>query len=437
MSDMADMTTVLGALARDAYVWGLPLVQTRLYLRLAARRDMPFNQLYGSTSLSTPASHVPLPNVDTLYGLGWLDLGAEPQILSVPDTQDRYYLIQLNDAWLNSFCYIGRRATGTRAGQFAIVAPGWRGVLPAGVTRIDAPTRHVLALSRVLVDDAADLPAAVAVQSAFALTPLSAYPAMLRPSLPIVDAFNNFPILDPASLGVGYFDELCAGLVDNPPPAADQPFVDALAVLGLRPGAVPSREASPARRALLAAAARAGDEQVRGRKEWLLDSREVNGWTVAYGITSFIGEPLARAAVARLGPGCLVPQEGLYFTRRLGPDGAPLSGARAYEMVFPAGQLPPVDAFWSLTLYGHDMALVENPIQRYAIGDRTRGLRLEADGSLRLRIQHAMPADGPANWLPAPAPDAPPYLLFARTYQPRPALASGAYALPPVTLAAP
>lgn len=428
------MDNKLVTLARDAYVWGIPLVQTRLYLRRARELDLPFNQLFGSPRLSTPDSEVPLPNVDTLYGLGWLDLSREPQILSVPDADDRYYLIQLNDAYLNSFCYLGRRTTGTRAGRFAIFGPDWQGELPPGVTPIAAPTNHVLALTRVLVVDADDLPAARAVQDGFGLTPLSRYPEIVHPNRPIEDAFNNFPILRPAELGVGYFDELCAGLAENPPPAHDRAFIDSLAVLGIGPGERPSRSADADLQAILAAGVVQGHERIHSRPGWLIDTREVNGWMVSYGITSFIADPLDRAVVAKLGPGCLVPQEGLYFVLTAGPDGQPLTGDKRYVLDFSAGGLPPVDAFWSLTLYGGDRALVRNPIDRYAIGDRTRGLRLESDGALRIYIQHDVPAQGSANWLPAPPPAAEPFVLFLRTYQPREALSGGSYRMPPLTL---
>ena len=429
------MADDLAALARDAYIWGIPLVQTRMYLELARQLDLPFNQLFASRDLSTPQSKVPLPNVDTLYGLGWLDLTAEPLILTVPDAHDRYYLIQLNDAYLNSFSYLGRRTTGTRAGRFALVGPGWRGQLPDGATAVIAPTNHVLVLTRVLVLGEADLPAARAVQDGFSLTPLSRYPHVTNPSRPIDDAFNNFPILRPAELGIGYFDELSAGLAENPPPARDRAFVESLSALGIGAGRVPSRNAEPAIRAILAAAVESGHHAIHSRPGWLIDTREVNGWMVSYGITSFIRDPLDRAVVAKLGPGCLVPQEGLYFSLLKGPDDLPLTGDKAYVLHFPATALPPVDAFWSLTMYGGDRALVDNPINRYAIGDRTEGLRFEPDGSLRILIQHERPASGTSNWLPAPAPNAAPFHLFLRTYQPRAELASGEYRMPPLRMA--
>lgn len=420
-------------LACDAYIWGIPLVQTRLYLQLARKLNLPFNQLYGSPRLSTPDSEVPLPNVDTLYGLGWLDLTAEPQILSVPDTHDRYYLIQLNDAYLNSFCYLGRRTTGTRAARYAIVGPDWQGTLPEHVIPVHAPTNHILALTRVLVVDEADLSEARAVQAQFSLTPLSAYPHIEHPNRPIEDAFNNFPILKPADLGARYFDELCAGLAENPPPERDRDFLRHIEVLGIGPGQTPGKDADPELRRILERAVQRGHHLIHSRGGWLIDTREVNDWKVSYGITSFIEDPLDRAVVAKLGPGCLVPQEGLYFSLQTGPDGEPPHSDRAYVLHFPAGQLPPVDAFWSLTLYDSQFRLVPNPINRYAIGDRTRGLRLESDGSLRINIQHKEPEEGTSNWLPTPAKGT--FHLFLRTYQPGAALLSGEYQMPALAFA--
>ncbi len=420
-------------LACDAYIWGIPLVQTRLYLQLARELGLPFNQLYGSPRLSTPDSKVPLPNVDTLYGLGWLDLSNEPQVLNVPDTHDRYYLIQLNDAYLNSFSYIGRRTTGTRAASFAIVGPNWRGSLPDRVTPVVAPTNHVLVLTRVLVVDEDDLAEAHAVQSQLSLTPLSAFPYIKHPNKPIEDAFDNFPILQPAKLGAAYFDELCAGLEENPPPPQDRKFLALLEELGIGPGKSPGKAATLERRRMLESAVERGHQLIHSRGGWLIDTREVNGWRVSYGITSFIRDPLDRAVVAKLGPGCLVPEEGLYFSMQTGPDGQSLHGDRDYVLHFPPGELPPVDAFWSLTLYDGEFRLVPNPINRYAIGDRTAGLRLEHDGSLRVAIQATAPADGTSNWLPTPAGR--PFHLFLRTYQPQAGLLSGAYRMPALAFA--
>ncbi|MFT5674355.1 MAG: hypothetical protein ACI808_000271 [Paraglaciecola sp.] len=423
----------LTCLAREAYIWGIPLVQTRLYLKLAKELNLPFNQLFVSSDLSNPKSDVPLPNVDTLYGLGWLDLSNEPLILSVPDTDDRYYLIQLNDAYLNSFAYLGRRATGTRACEYAIVGPNWTGSLPDQAIPIAAPTNHILVLTRVLVTSSDDLPFAREIQNLLSLTNLSNYPKFTNPARPIEDAFNNFPILKPSELGVMFFDELCAGLAENPPPENDLPFISTLERLGIAAGRVPSQEASQEIQEILAQATIDANEIIHNRGGWLIDTRNVNGWMVSYGITSYINDPLDRAVVAKLGPGCLVPKEGLYFSMLDGPDNNPLTGQKNYTLKFSAECLPPVDAFWSLTLYNQDWALVSNPIDRYAIGDRTKGLKLETDGSLKILIQHCQPTDGTSNWLPAPKEGS--FHLFLRTYQPKQTLIDGTYTMPPLNIA--
>jgi hypothetical protein len=156
-------------------------------------------------------------------------------------------------------------------------------------------------------------------------------------------------------------------------------------------------------------------------------STQSNGWTVNYKVTNFIKDPLLRAAVNRYGPGTHIAEEALYFGAR--PEGGPLSGANRYTLKFSEGGLPPVDAFWSLTLYGADFGLVANPINRYSIGDRTAGLNHGADGSLEIQIQNQSPEQGSSNWLPAPEG---PYQLVLRTYQPKPALFNGDYKLPPL-----
>jgi hypothetical protein len=156
-------------------------------------------------------------------------------------------------------------------------------------------------------------------------------------------------------------------------------------------------------------------------------STKLNGWTVNYKVTNFIKDPLLRAAVNQYGPATHIAQEALYFGAK--PEGGPLSGVNKYVLNFPATGLPPVDAFWSLTLYEADFSLVENPINRYSIGDRTAGLRYGSDGSLEIQIQNRAPEEGNSNWLPAPEGS---YQLVLRTYQPKPALFNGDYKIPPL-----
>ena len=168
------------SLAQQAFVWGLPLVLSGRYIEFARKAGLAFNQFYASPDLATPATHAPGPNIDTLYGFAWLDLADGPQVIAVPDTHDRYYSIQLLDVYGNSFAYIGRRATGTKAGAFAILPPGWQGDLPTGLRALNAPTGKVLALLRTLVHGPADLPAARAIHLAYSTGALAAWPGGRR-----------------------------------------------------------------------------------------------------------------------------------------------------------------------------------------------------------------------------------------------------------------
>ncbi len=404
----ADDTANTVSIAENAYVWGFPLVLTNRYRALAG--DYPVNQFTLSTRLSSPEDKVAGPNVDTLYGFGFLDVSKEPLILHVPDTNDRYYSIHLIDAYQNSFAYVGRRATGTREGEYAITAPGWAGQLPAGVTKIESPTPHLLALTRTLVRGEQDLAAAQAIQLQYTLRTLSAYhksPALPRTT---AAAFNVFPFVNLSSAGAKVFEELNLAVKVDPPSLHER---------------VPSRNVagiggSPAE---LDQAASHANQRIAGADF----STDVNGWKVNYRITNFIEDPLLRASVSRIGPGAHVAQEALYFGAKTDRDGLPLSGEHAYSIRFPEGGLPPVDAFWSLILYGPDFALVSNPINRYSISDRTPALVKNSDGSLEIRIQSDSPENGNVNWLPSPRGR---FSLVLRTYQPRAELFNGKYRLP-------
>ena len=412
------------AIAQDAYIWGFPLVLMEWYAESARQKNIPINRFLGKQHLSTPADKIVGPNIDTLYGYAWLDLTQEPQLLHVPDTKDRYYSIQLLDAYANTFQYVGRRATGTKEGTYAIVGPNWQGTLPAGVQRIDAPTNLVLAFTRTLVSGDADLPAAQSIQRQYALAPLSAYPR-IHAQEELADAdLSLFPIPHFGTLGLEFFDNLAAGLATAPPPADDLASVKRFAKVGIESASHPSQSHDQTILSALRDAIPAADARIK-KTDY---STKLNGWSVNYKVTNFIKDPLLRASVNRFGPATHIAQEALYFSAK--PEGQPLSGANKYILKFNAGALPPVDAFWSLTLYNAvDFALVENPINRYSIGDRTAGLVYAPDGSLEIQIQNRAPAQGSSNWLPAPQGA---YQLVLRTYQPKPELFNGSYKLPPV-----
>jgi hypothetical protein len=406
----ADQSGSPGDISREAYIWGVPLVLQVTYLQRARERKFPMNRFTVSTGLASPDDKNAGPNVDTLYGFSWLDLRKEPIVLHVPDTHDRYYCIHLIDMYSNSFAYVGRRATGTKEGRYAICAQGWRGPIPTGVARIESPTSHVMALTRTLVRGPADLAAARAIQQEYTLSPLSQIAQPPLAPQEVVSAITEFPVLDLVAGGAKYFDEMGAGLAQDPPPARENAPLERFAKAGIGPNRRPSESqfASTLRESALAADALVKSTNV---------ATQVNGWRVNYRVTPFIADRLVRASVNRMGPGVHIAQEALYFGTQTDAEGKPLTGTERYRMRFAPGQTPPVDAFWSLILYGADYFLVRNPINRYSISDRTEGLAHNPDGSLDIFIQREAPEQGRENWLPAAAG---PFRLVLRTYQPRP-----------------
>jgi hypothetical protein len=409
----------LDALAEEAAIWGLPLVQTGRYLELAKSKGA-LNQFYISPALATPSLKVPGPNVDTTYGYAWLDLAKEPLVLDVPDANDRYYSIQFTDAYENTFAYVGRRETGTKAGTYVLAGLNWKGAAPAGAKVIHAPSTIVFVLTRTLVRSAADAATALDLQARFTLAPLSNYPAGKKGGVTVEDSIKVIPAFDLSGIGATYFDELDALVRAYPPTGPEAETFARYAALDI---------GTNAKRRLPASQLQAAYERGYKRVHTVgIFSKSVNGWQTNYNIEKFIKDPVRRAAVNQYGPGAHIAEEALYFSALTDHDGARLNGANHYEITFPAGQLPPVNGFWSLTLYDKDFWLVANPIDRYAIHDRTPGLKPAADGSLRILLQRDKPADA-ANWLPAPDGD---FRLILRTYQPKQELLSQKYAIPAV-----
>ena len=411
----------------QAYIWGYSLVVLKRTLRnLAVKRGVPLNQFIRAERLATPESKaVVSPNNDTLYASAWLYLRQKPIILHVPDTQGCYYSVQLMDAYTNTFAYVGRRVTGTKEGNYAIAGPSWQGTLPTGVKLIKSPTNTIWSLVRILVDGEDDLPAVRALQQQYTLTPLSAYGGGITPQQQVppdlktqAEAFN----------GLQFYDELSAALQDDLPPEDEYPLLKLLTQVGIGPNLHPSQEVKDQ-------ATIDGLKQAILEGDRLIDQKvlnrgtRVNGWTLDYKLGNYGKDYLLRAAVAKAGLGANTPEESVYFQAHVDATGKPLSGANRYVLRFDTGRLPPVDAFWSLTLYGLNRFFVANPLNRYSIGDRTKGLQYNADGSLDIYIQHEVPVGKESNWLPAPADG---FYLSIRAYQPRAELLTGAYKVPPV-----
>lgn len=430
------VTGALAALAAEAYVFAYPLVTMEL-----TRRQMTTagSTVLGSAPLNVFA-HMPVtpdasfegvvsPNADTLYSVAWLDLSAGPVQLSVPGTPGRYYLLPLYDAWTNVFACPGTRTTGSGAGEFVLVGAGWQGELPHEVERIDAPTAMVAIIGRTQVNGAHDYPAVHAVQAGYRLTSLHGVAGAAEPCPGPLDLVTA-PVDQVASLDAATFFAMAAHLMAaNPTRTADAPMVAQMARLGVAPG-LPFAWESLEPEVQQAIARGAADGLARVQAAGRRPRAEVrNGWMTAYDLGAYGTDYLQRAAVTVVGLGANLPQDAVYPMCRVDAEGEPLHGANHYLLHFEADSLPPVDGFWSLTMYNDRQFFVANPIDRYAIGDRD-GLRFNADGSLTLLIQHTSPGEGlESNWLPAPEGS---FNLMLRLFWPQPGVLERTWHVPVV-----
>jgi hypothetical protein len=415
--------TDLAALAADGFVFGYPLVVTERTMQTFAPVT-GINQPFTQKARSNASSRIVVaPNADTLYAIGVLDLRSGPLLLTLPDILDRYHTFQLLDAWTESFAYLGTRTTGGRAGTWLLAPPGWSGTVPAGATRIDAPTPQVFLLGRVLVRDDGDVPEVTALTSQVMIEPLDPD----APATPTLGASPGPPAAT-GSNGLAFWDELGDALAIDPPTTdAQRALLDRLAVLGIGPGRHPSTEVTdPATRAALDAGIVIGSARI---DDAIAATGTTNGWRFRTSIGTYGDDLETRASVARAGWGANVPAEAVYPSAVVDADGEPLDGRNLYRVHFAAGALPPVGAFWSLTLYGPDRFFVENDLHRYALGDRSPGLAYEADGALDLWVGNVVPAGREANWLPAPAG---PFSVMLRLYLPEDDVLEGRWTPPSI-----
>jgi hypothetical protein len=428
----------------EAVVYGLPLVImdiTREKVTNVAKPEgfaAPVNQFVHLRSFPDASfKDVVRANVDTLYSAAFLDLSAEPLVLSVPDTQGRYYLMPLMDAWTNIFASPGKRTTGTKPGHFAITGPGWTGELPKGVTELKSPTNMVWLIGRTQTNGPKDYAAVHKVQDGYKLVPLSVfgkpYTAPEGQVDPNVD-MKTPPVEQLQKMSSEtFFNRLAALLKSNPPPAAEAPLLDKLKAIGI----VPGEKFNPAK--LEPAVAKALEKSVSVAMEKLLAASKesgapVNGWRVPPMVLGNFGTDYGtRAVVALVGLGANLPADAVYPSLFVDADNQPLDGAHKYVIHFDKGQTPPVNAFWSITMYTADSFFVANPINRYALSS-WMPLKKNADGSLDLVVQAESPGkDKESNWLPA---DAGAFNMTLRMYWPTdkaPSILDGSWKPPAVT----
>jgi hypothetical protein len=428
-------------IAAEAYVYGFPLVLmdlSRQVMTAVAKPSTiaaPINQFNVSEKFPDATfTSVVSPNADTLYSFSWLDLSREPLVLSLPDTGDRYYLMQMLDGWTNVFASPGTRTTGNKRGDYAIVGPNFTGQIPEGVKEIKSPTSLVWIIGRTQTNGKADYAAVRALKAQYKLTPLSAWGKAYSPPAEVsvdtkVDT-KTPPVEQVAKMdGVVFFKRLTSLLKDNPPTDADKPMVEKLARIGIVSGQqFDPTKLDPAVVRGLERGAKAGFERILSTAK-KPQGKVVNGWDVMGNLGRYGTEYLFRGVVALVGLGANLPEDAIYPHAKVDADGKPLSGMSRYTIHFPKGQLPPVHAFWSITMYNSKQFFADNPIDRYAIGDRDK-LKFNEDGSLTLYVQHESPGkDKESNWLPAPKDD---FNLFMRLYWPKKEIIDGSWKPPAV-----
>ena len=370
-------------------------------------------------------------NNDTVYSMAQLDVSGGPVRLRVPDTAGRYYVLQFVDAWTNNFAYVGHRATGTEAGAFLLVPPGWEGSAGEGERVIRLPTDVASIVGRWAVAGEKDMPAVRALQAELTLEPTGRGRGLPEPAAAHED--------------LGFFEQLRTWMQAFPPAQRDCDYQQRFAPLGLLGVEPPFGDADSE----LAAGLAAGKQ----RMEAVLtkgQSPEQNGWKLTYHVFDYnldffeIGaldderwkladgpaRYLERALSARGGLWGNHGYEAAYAMVYDDGDGEQLDGRHRYELRFDTA--PPVGAFWSVTMYDlPDFFLVDNPIDRYSIGDRTPGIVHGDGGSLTIVMQHDEPTEAAdrANWLPAPAA---PFRPILRMYEPDGSVFDGGYTLPPI-----
>jgi hypothetical protein len=425
-------------LARDAWVFGLPLVYISTQIDLVThvtRPDAtraPLNQFVHYRQFPDASNKTVVGlNVDTLYSLASLDLSQEPMVLSVPPMGNRFWVMQIIDAWNNVPHAPGSRTLGEKGGNFALVGPNWKGTLPEGVTELRVPTNFVMIGGRTYTAGPDDYAAVHALQDQYKLVPLSQWGKPYTPTdnVPLKPDVADTPVPTQvlAMSPQDFFSRLNALMEKNPPYPEDTPMLERIAKLGIGPGKTFNMESfTPEVR-------KAIEEGVADGVKLMNDTprgKDVNGWRIALDLGRYGTKYPYRAGWTFYGVGGNLAEDAVYPFGETQADGKPFDGAHKYELHFTQDQIPPVNAFWSVTMYDKDSYLVPNAINRYALGDRS-GMKVGGDGSLTIYIQPDSPGkDKESNWLPSPKEG--PFKLALRLYSPKKQVADGTWTPPAV-----
>ena len=412
-------------ITKQAYIYAYPLVTAIVTKEIMAQKA-PVNQFSHAREFPDDKfTDIVRPNVDTLYSMAWLDLSKSPIILSVPDTHERYYLMEIMDAWTNVFASLGKRTTGTKAKEFAIVGPDFHGYLSKQYKRIDSPTNIAWIIGRTQTNGKKDYEAVRKIQDEYKLTFLKEVKAQQANS--IKTSMSPKDYVDSMNAKT-FFTFFADALKDNPPSRSDKVILKKLKKIGIEPGKnFDANKLSPEIIAQMDKAIKKGQEDILQESQKF--GKKVNGWQIMNDIGTYGINYLTRAIVAMIGIGANLPQDAIYPTTFADSDGKLLNGTNKYVIHFAKGKLPPVNAFWSITMYNSSSYLVPNSINRYALGDRDN-LQFNKDGSLDIYITHDAPQEKYlSNWLPAPSQD---FNLTLRMYWPKRTALNGSWTPPGV-----
>jgi len=447
---LADTPTVTEqeahAIGVDAYLYFYPLitmdVTRRQFTNIESGKELGRGPMNTFQSMPTyPAASdrgVVRYNFDTLYSAAWLDMTKEPVVVSVPDTNGRYYLLPMLDMWTDVFASPGWRTTGTQAGNFLLTPPGWTGNVPAGMTRISAPTPIVWIIGRTKTDGPPDYDAVHKIQAGYKVTPLSQWGNMPVPPSVKIDASVNMKT--PPKVQVDtmppdkYFAYAAELLKVIPPHITDQPIIAQLKKIGFEPGrSFDLNKADPIVQRALATVPGEAQQLMKWKVPTI--ARVANGWSMNIDTMGVYGNYyLKRAIVTQLGLGANLPEDAIYPVNLGDETGKPLDGANKYTLHFEKGATPPANAFWSVTLYDSEGFQVANALNRFNLAS-WMPLKANPDGSLDLYFQNESPgSDKEANWLPAPKGE---FNLLIRLYAPRSEALTGKWNPPPVTRLSP
>lgn len=423
----------------QAYIYAYPMVIMEITRRVSTNVEAakgvyaPMNQLAHLRAFPDHTfREVVRPNADTLYSVLWFDVSKEPLVLSVANTGGRYYMLPMLDMWTDVIATPGSRTTGTKAANFAIVGPNWEGALPNGVEPIRSTTSMGWLIGRTQTNGIGDLENVHKIQDGYKVMPLSqwgkSYKAPAKSPVNSEWDMKTPPPVQVANMSAKTFFKLFAELLkDNPPHEIDWNMVELLKKINIVPGKdFNFSQLSKEKQTALEHAVSDAQKLIAQKQT----GEFINGWGIAREVMGNYGSSyLQRAYIALIGLGANVPEDAVYPMTKVDSDGNPYNGSHRYVLHFNKDELPPVRGFWSLSMYDEEMYFVDNPIGRYAIGDRDE-LQFNKDGSLDIYIQQASPGkDKESKWLPAPKGN---FDLILRAYWPMLEVLTGGWNPPAV-----